>query len=298
MKPLAMIAVAACASLGICSAQPIEGTFERTINLTGPANLDLTTDSGGISVTPGAAGSVRIRGILTAQRRLLRSPDVESRIHRIESNPPIEQSGNSIRVGYVNERRLLKDISMRLEIVVPPESQVRARADSGGIRVEGIRGPIDCKADSGGIDVRHIASEVRAVADSGGVHVRDVKGPVYARTDSGGIEALEIAGSIDAQTDSGGIRLSQTMAAPIRARADSGGATLTLASTAGYDLRVRTDSGRITMREMTVRGNLSNRQAEGKVRAGGPLVDVQVSSGNIEIRLPRTQAAGPQCVME
>jgi len=284
MKPLVMIAAAAWASVGICVAQQIERTFERTINLAGPASLDLTTDSGGIAVTAGSGGSVRIHGILTSGRRLWRSADVESRIRQIESNPPIEQSGNTIRVGYVHDRHLLQDISMRLEIVVPPESQVRARADSGGIRVEGVRGPVDCKTDSGGIEARHIESEVRAVADSGGIHVRDVKGPVYVRTDSGGIDALEIAGSIDAQTDSGGIRLSQTVAAPIRARADSGGATLTLASAAGYDLRARTDSGRIAVPEMTVSGNLSPRQAEGRVRAGGPLVDVQVSSGNIDIR--------------
>ena len=38
---------------------------------------------------------------------------------------------------------------------------------------------------------------------------------------------------IDAQTDSGGIRLGQTRPAPIRARADSGGVTLKLASRGG-----------------------------------------------------------------
>ena len=281
---LAWIAGAAWTSIAILSAQPSQGSFERTLNVAGPANLDLTTDAGGIVVTAGSPGSVRIRGILRAQRRVFGTTDVESRIRQIESNPPIEQSGGTIRVSDAHDRRLFKDISMRLEISVPPESQVRARADSGGIRVEGVRGPIDCKTDSGGIEARHIESEVRAVADSGGIHVRDVKGTVFARSDSGGIEALEIAGSIDAQTDSGGIRLSQTVAAPIRARADSGGATLSLVPTAGYDVRAHSDSGRISVPEMTVTGNLSRRRAEGKVRSGGPLVDVDVSSGNIDIR--------------
>lgn len=284
MKTFAMIAAAAWVSLGTGAAQQIERTFERTIDVTGATNLDLTTDSGGITVTAGSGGTVRIRGILTSQRRLFSSADVESRIRQLESNPPIEQSGNTLRIGYVQDRRLLRDISLRLEIVTPADSHVRARADSGGIRVEGLKGPVDCKADSGGIEVRHVEAEVRAVADSGGVHVRDVKGAVYARTDSGGIDALDVAGSIDAQTDSGGIRISQTVAAPVKARADSGGATLTLAAAAGYDVRARTDSGRITVPEMTVSGNLSHRLAEGKVRSGGPLVDVAVSSGNIDIR--------------
>ncbi len=283
MKLMSLIA-AATLTLGTASAQRVERTFERTLNLAVPVNLDLATDSGGITVTAGPAGSVRIRGILSAQWRLLRSSDVEDRIRQIEAHPPIEQTGDTIRVGHVRDRHLLRDISMRLEIVAPADSQVRARADSGGILVEGIRGPIDCKTDSGGVEARHIASEVRAEADSGGIHFRDIQGPVHARTDSGGIEALEIAGSIDAQTDSGGIRLSQTIAAPVRARADSGGASVTLASAGGYDLRVRTGSGRLRLPEMTVRGTLSRHSAEGKVRSGGPLVDVQVSSGNVEIR--------------
>ncbi|HEY2012933.1 MAG TPA: DUF4097 family beta strand repeat-containing protein [Bryobacteraceae bacterium] len=284
MKPLSMAIAATVLGLGICPAQQIERTFERTLNISGPANLDLTTDSGGIAVTAGCGGSVRIRGILKSQGRFLRSADVESRIRQLETNPPIEQSGNTIRVGYVSDRHLMRDISLRLEIVVPAEAQVRARADSGGIRVEGVRGPVDCKTDSGGINASHIQAEVRAVADSGGIHLRDVKGPVYARADSGGIEALEIAGSIDAKTDSGGLRLSQTVAAPVHARTDSGGATLTLASAGGYDLRARTESGRLILPEMTMRGALSKHEVEGKVRSGGPLVDVQVSSGNIDIR--------------
>jgi hypothetical protein len=283
MKPLGII-LAVAATLGICSAQRIERTFDRTLNSAGPVKLDLTTDSGGITVTAGPAGSVRIRGILSAQRRILDLSDVENRIGQIESHPPIEQTGNTIRVGHFRDQHMLRGISMRLEIIAPADAQVLARADSGGIHIDGVRGPVDCKTDSGGVEARHIQAEVRAEADSGGIHLRDIKGPVHARTDSGGIEALDIAGSIDAQTDSGGLRLSQTVAAPVRARADSGGASLTLASAGGYDLRVRTDSGRLHLPEMSVQGALSKRSAEGKLRAGGPLVDVQVSSGNIEIR--------------
>lgn len=284
MKRIAIPITAALFGLGICSAQQIERTFERTLNVPGAIKLDLTTDSGGIVVTAGSGGSVHIRGILRSNRNPFRSADVEARIRQLETNPPIEQSGDTIRVGYVSDRHLLRDISLRIEIVTPAESQVRARADSGGIRVEGVRGPVDCKTDSGGIEVRNIQSEVRAEADSGGIHLREIRGTVYARADSGGIEALDIAGGIDAKTDSGGIRLSQTVAAPVRARADSGGATVTLASAGGYDLRARTDSGRLRLPEMSITGAISSHHAEGKVRSGGPLVDVEVSSGNVEIR--------------
>jgi hypothetical protein len=278
MKPLVLLVAAAT----FVFAQVPEGKFERTLSVSGPVRLDLTTDSGGISVKPGAPGTVQVRGILKGDRR----PDssaIERRIRALEQNPPIEQNGNTVRVGYVTERDLLRGVSMRLEILAPPESSLLAQADSGGIQVEGIQGPVDAKADSGGIGAAGIGSEVRATTDSGGIHIRDIRGPVFARADSGGIEALEVAGAIDVATDSGGIHLSQTTPAPVRARADSGGASLKLAPEGGYDVNVSSDSGRITLPEMAVRGTISRRRAEGKVRGGGPLVDIQVDSGNIRI---------------
>ena len=261
-----------------------EGKFERTLNVSGVVDLDLITDSGGIVVTPGPPGAVHIRGILKGQNGWFNggAGDLEGRIRRLEQNPPIHQTGNTVQVGQT-ARNELRGISMRLEITTPPDTKLRARADSGGIRVDGIKGPVDCHTDSGGVEARNIGSEVRAGTDSGGIHIRNVNGPVYARADSGGIEALEVAGSIDVQTDSGGIRLAQTKPDVIRAKADSGGAHVRLASNAGYDVRASADSGRVNVADVVVRGTISKHRTEGKVRGGGPLVDVHVSSGTVTV---------------
>lgn len=273
-----------CFSLTLCHAAS-ERTFERNLSVSGPVSLDVTTDSGGIEITRGAPGSVHIRGYLRASHSWLDSGggDVQDRMRRLEENPPIQQSGNTIRIGYVTDRWLLKGISLRVEISAPPDAQVRARVDSGGIRVEGVRGPVDCKADSGGIDVAEIDADVHASTDSGGIHIHDIRGPVYARADSGGIDALNIRGSIDVSTDSGGIHMSQSAPAPVRARADSGGATLKLAPGAGYDVKLHSDSGRIQVSELTVHGTITEHRYEGTVRGGGPRVDIDVDSGNVDI---------------
>jgi Putative adhesin len=278
-----LLAIAlAAGTAAICSAQH-EGSFDRSLSVSGPVELDIVTDSGGITVTPGSAGSVHVHAVLKAQHNWFESGDVEQRIRELERNPPIEQNGNRIRIGYVHSRDLLKGISMRLEIQTPRETQVRARADSGGIRVEGIRGPADCHTDSGGIDVRDVGSEVRAAADSGGIRIENIKGPAYARADSGGIEANGISGSIDAEADSGGIHVEQSSAAPIRAKADSGGVTIRLASNAGYDVNVEAESGHISVRDVTVNGDISKHHIEGKVRGGGPPVNVKVDSGDVSV---------------
>ena len=279
MRLFALFAIA----LGLCHAQRMDGSFERTLHVTGFVDLDFATDAGGISVIPGPPGVVRIHGILKAGNNWFYRGDVESRIRQLESHPPIEQSGNTIRVA-VRDRSLLKGIAMRLEVEAPRDSRLRARADSGGIDVRGIKGPVDCQTDSGGIHASEIDGEVRASADSGGIRLRRVNGPVYARADSGGIEALEIAGSVDAGVDSGGVRVSQTTPASIRTRTDSGGTDITLARTGGYDIRAHAGSGRITAPNVTVSGTASRHELNGRLRGGGPLVEVRADSGSIDIR--------------
>ena len=76
----------------LCYAQRTDGSFERTLNVTGFVDLDLVTDAGGIYVTPGPAGTVRIRGILRAEDNWFRRGDAESRIRELEAHPPIEQT--------------------------------------------------------------------------------------------------------------------------------------------------------------------------------------------------------------
>ena len=284
MKAFAFGIVSVVLAGGLAAQAEEQGSFDKSLTVSGPVDLEVKTDSGGISVTQGSAGVLKIHAILKSQHGWFGSGDAGARIAELTRNPPVEQTGNRIRVGYVRDPALLRGISMRLEIQTPTHTQIRARADSGGIRIEGISGPVDSKTDSGGIDIRDISSDVRAAADSGGIHIGNIKGAVFARVDSGGIEASDVAGAIDAEADSGSIQLRQTKAAPIRAKADSGGVTARLAPGAGYDVSAQCDSGHISVPEMTVKGAFSRHHVEGKVHGGGPLVDVRVDSGGISIQ--------------
>lgn len=269
-------------SAGTLAAQ-MEGSFDKSVTVSGPVELDVKTDSGGITVTRGASGTLRVHAILKAQRNWGGSGNVEARIRELERNPPVETNGNQVRIGYVHDRDLLKGVSMRLEIETPADTQLKARADSGGIHVDGIQGPVDVHTDSGGIEVHNIASEVHATADSGGIRISNINGAVTAHVDSGGIEASGVAGNIDAKADSGSIRLSQTKAAPIHVRSDSGGVTVKLAPGAGYDAQLETSSGHIHVPEMTANGSFSGHRIDGKIRGGGPLIDIHVDSGGITV---------------
>jgi hypothetical protein len=261
----------------------MERTFERTLTVTGRVSLDVSAHSGVIRVLRGEAGSVKVRGVVRARSSFFITwGDLTGRMRRIEENPPIAQDGNAIGIGDVRDRWLLRGINLLLEITTPADTEVRALADSGDIRIEGIDGPVECETDSGEINIAGIGSDVRATCDSGGIHIRGVKGPVDARTDSGHIEALEVAGTIDAKTDSGDIRLSQTVVAPVCAQADSGCIRVQLAAGGGYSVRARTDNGHVDLPALTNQRS-SKHEFAGDVRGGGSVVVLETDSGDIEV---------------
>lgn len=284
MKVFVFLGLLSIVAVPVVSAgSQADGSFDRSLNVSGPIDLEATTDSGGICVKAGGAGSVHIHAILKAQHGWFDSGDVESRIRELERNPPIEQNGSQVRVGNVHNPEMLRGISMRLEIETPSDTRLRARADSGGIEVLGIHGVVDCKTDSGGVHIRDVGADVHAEADSGGIHIDQVKGSVFARADSGGIEATNVAGGLDAESDSGHIQLSQTTPSRIHAKTDSGGISVTLAPSAGYNITADTDSGHISVPEMTVNSAFSRHHVEGRVRGGGPTVSLRAESGGITV---------------
>jgi Toastrack DUF4097 len=259
-----------------------EGGFDCALPVGGPVALDARTVTGVIRIIGGAPGCVRVRGILRSKRSIFWTGDVMERIRQLEASPPIEQRGDSIRVGYAEDHWMMRGILLLFEITVPPDTAVRTRAESGDIHVEGVRGSFDCQADAGQVEILACQGRARVKVDAGGIHVRNLNGSVQAEADSGEIEALEIAGAIDVRTDSGSIRLSQTVPAPVRAEADSGSIRLRLAPDAGYNVRAKTDSGDIRMPQVAALEVSSNR-VMGQIRGGGPMIELAVDSGSIEI---------------
>lgn len=259
-----------------------EGRFERLFSVNGRVRLEIETDSGTVRVSTGEPGAVRIRGILRANPSIFGLGDPESRVQELAADPPIKQDGNDIRVGHDSGNWLLGSITLLLDVTVPQDSSVHARADSGGIRIEGVRGPVDCRTDSGYVEAVGIGSDVRAKADSGRIEIRQVAGGVEAKVDSGDLVALEIGGRIEARADSGDIQLSQTVAAPLRAKADSGRIRVRLAAGSGYTLRARADTGNIHVPDLT-RSERSKKEVSGDIRGGGPSVDLEADSGDIDV---------------
>lgn len=298
-----------------------EGLFQRTLQVTGPVHLDVSTGSGSVQVRTGGSGQVQVTGHIRATDWLFGS-NAEEKIKRLEANPPIQQSGNDIRIGHIEDSDLRRNVAISYEIVVPPQTQLNSHTGSGNQTIDGIAGPLEVSTGSGDLRVSNIGNTVRADAGSGGVNLDHVKGSVYAKTGSGSIRATDIAGGFEGSSGSGHITLDQTAPGAVRADTGSGGMDLSgvrgsleakagsgeisadgtptgawmlrtgsgdvrlrIPSDLAFDVDAQSSSGSVTIdHPVTVQGSISKKHIQGKVRGGGVPVEVETGSGSIAIR--------------
>ena len=282
---LLILAAAFMVAVASLAAADGEGYFDRTLNVTGPVDLDVQTGSGHIEVHSGGSSAVVIHATIRAQDRFFGSSNVRERIHAIETHPPIVQTGNSIRIGHLDDPELRRGISIEYELTVPAETKLRSNTGSGSLVVDGIHGPVNAETGSGSVTISKVGDEVRARTGSGRMELESIRGNVDAHTGSGSIRASAIAGRIVADTGSGGVQVEQISSGDIRAHTGSGGVTVH-APKEGFELRAHTGSGSITVdRPMTVQGTISKHELMAKVGGGGSaVVDVSTGSGSIRIQ--------------
>jgi len=246
-----------------------EGRFQRALKVTGPVDLDVSTGSGSIAVRAGSSSSVEISGVIRASDDWRNN--AQEKVRYLEANPPIEQSGNTIRIGRISDPAYRNNISISYEIFVPAETRVRSNTGSGGQKIEGVRGPVDAHTGSGSVAMLDIGSDVVAQTGSGSIGLEHIAGRVDAHTGSGSIRAIDVSGPVKAETGSGGITLSL-------AAAERGGA--------GLDVEASTGSGSIEV--SGVNGSLHASTGSGGITANGiPAGDWKLvtSSGSITLRL-------------
>ena len=304
---MAIALVVLLASTAVLASTP-QGSFERTLQVSGPVDLEVLTHSGDVTVRSGSSGSVQIRGkiFVNDHWRILPGLEIGSRkdtVHDIEQNPPIRQDGNSIHIDYLNVR----DISVDYEITVPAETTIRTHSGSGDQTIEGTHGNVDIQTGSGDVKLSNVTGEIRLQTGSGNVRAHEISGSIRGGAGSGDIEIEESgSGDVDLHTGSGNINVrgiqgrfrgeagsgditaDGTQSGEWEIRTGSGNVHIGLPGNAAFDADISTSSGAVEVNsplEMTVQGRVqeSRKQIHGKVRGGGPLLSVRTGSGDIRV---------------
>jgi hypothetical protein len=322
-----LVATILAMAAGTMAARPAraaaEGHFDRTLKVTGPVDLNVETGSGSISMRTGSSDSVQIHATIRGNDGWhLSDKDLDERVHAIEAHPPIEQDGNTIRIGRFDDHEMTRNISISYELVVPAATKSRTATGSGSQSLDGVGGPVEATSGSGSLQISNVGAEVTAHTGSGSIELRSIKGSARTSTGSGSVRALGIAGGLKASTGSGSVKLEQTAAGDVEVETGSGSiemsgvkgsASATTGSgsitaegepsgrwrlhtasgsvrvhvpdQAGYEIDAHTNSGRIESNlPITVQGTISPRELHGKVRGGGAVLDLSTSSGNVYIQ--------------
>jgi DUF4097 and DUF4098 domain-containing protein YvlB len=301
----ALVLAQACGMSAAVLDQRAEGTFDRTLTVSGKVDLDVTTGSGRIEVRTGQTDRVEVHGRITVSEWSLRSGKLspEERVKRLQANPPIEQTGNRIRIGRITDDDL-RNVSVSYTLVVPAQTALVSTTGSGSQEISGLRERIEAGTGSGSIRLRDASSDVRATTGSGSIEADGVggafqastgsgrieviktgKGDVDVSTGSGSIEVRGVHGGLRASTGSGSLRIQGEQTTEWRLSSSSGSITIELAGKPAFNLDASSSSGSIdTAFPVTVSGKVSKRELRGPVNGGGPLLHLRTSSGGIRIR--------------
>ncbi len=279
-----VFAIAAVSAQAAGSWNSVRGRFERTFSVNGPVELQIKNGSGDIVVREGGSGSVEIRAKIYVGNGWFGGGGDDSKVHAIESNPPVEQFGNTIRIkeleGYHN-------ISIDYEIAVPAETRVRSETGSGDVTVEGIQGPAEVQTGSGDVKMHEVHGNVRAETGSGDTRFDGIDaGRVEIKTGSGDVDLRDLRCALQATTGSGDIQAQGRPTGTWRLDTSSGEVKLHLPSDLAFDLDAHTGSGDVHTAgslSLTILGSLGHGELRGKARGGGVPVEVQTGSGDITI---------------
>jgi hypothetical protein len=303
-----------------CGIGPGEsGTFDKTLTVTGPVQLEVNNGSGRVEIRSSQSGQVRVHAEITVWLSIF--DDKNDHLSEIRNHPPVDQQGNLIRIESRSD--LFNHVRVDYTIDVPAETEVRVNLGSGSMEVNDIQGPVNLHTGSGRIGAHRIHGDAETKTGSGSIELIDIGSRASADTGSGGIELSRIGGDIHATAGSGSIRMDRTPSRivthtgsgsiniggasnDLRAstgsgsihidgnpapssywdiHASSGSITLTVPSDAGFRLHARSGSGSIdTDLPVTTEELTSRHEMRGRIGNGSASVDLQTGSGGIHIR--------------
>ncbi len=258
-----------------------DGTFDKTLHVSGQPTLSVNTGSGYIHVSPGSDNEVHIIGHVHASS-WGGFGSAEDRVKEVVANPPIEQSGNTITIG---KHTSYHNVSIDYEVTTPKGTSLEANSGSGDLRLTDLGGSLKANTGSGNIETTGLSGRVELQTGSGDIRAQIQSSPdVKAQTGSGSIQLRGVTGGLYAETGSGDIEISGQPGSNWKLETGSGSVTMNTGN-AKFSLDATTGSGSIhSDPPISTHGSLERHHITGDINGGGPTVRVETGSGDVRIK--------------
>ena len=259
-----------------------DGTFDKTLNVTGNVQLEISTGSGYVHVTPGSDNQVHIVGHVHANHGWM-SGSSDDAVKKVTDNPPIQQSGNTIRVGQMHDS-WLNHVAIDYDVTAPKNTNLKAESGSGDLKAVSMTGGSRLETGSGSISADDLGGDTYLQTGSGDIRANfSSGGNVTAGAGSGSIRLTGVKGGLKAETGSGDVSIAGQPLQAWKVEAGSGSIDLNLGGSK-FTLDAETGSGAIhTDQPISMQGSLEKHHITGNVNGGGPTVKVETGSGSVRI---------------
>lgn len=241
------------------------GSFSRVLQVSGPVRLEVESGAGNITVHVGNDRTVSISARIRA-RGSFSGMSAEAKIAKLQDRPPIEQQGNSIHIGRVDDPALSRHVIINYDLNVPAQTQLTLKTGAGRQFIEGTELPLDAWSGAGSITVENVSGNAEIHTGAGSVEVRSPKGTLNAETGAGAVRAKG-----DPKRD-------------WRIQVGAGSINLEVPLKASFDLEAQSGFGRVTVNpQLKLDGSVSSGRVYAKVGDGGPTVRLSSGAGSIRI---------------
>lgn len=215
--------------------------IERSFAVGDAPSLAVDALAGSVTVRPGEEGTIQVAAIIKTSR--------SSDLDRIKVNFVERDGGLQIQVQFSESGFPIRNSSVDLEIVAPPDTRLDLETSFAAVDIEGFTGGARVVTGAGSITIRDVAGLIEATSDMGMVDVGDATGPVLLATKAGLV------------------RYEGTPQGECRFETDLGAIEITLPDTPDVEIDAETDLGEVEVR-CPVSGQVSSRQVKGVIGSG------------------------------
>lgn len=214
----------------------------------------------------------------------------------------------SIRIRTLRPETRNCNCGAKFVLRVPREVKLdRVETSNGSLRLEALRGEARVRTSNGSVKVNDFRGPLEATTSNGSLEIMGYEGAATLKTSNGRIRGNELKGRLDMTTSNGSIDVTVAEPAaglPLKFATSNGSVNVTVEKWAGAGLVARTSNSSINVRlpegvnaqlqastsngsintefEITT-SQMSKNRVDGRIGAGGPLIDLATSNGGIRV---------------
>ncbi|MDN5287254.1 MAG: hypothetical protein JWR38_3528 [Mucilaginibacter sp.] len=291
MKNYLLLLFVACQSYAVLAQDNQEPYMTKSLAGSGIKEVFVNTSGGSISVS-GASGEaprveVYVRG--NNGNGELSKDEIKKRLENYELNVAV--NGSEVHATAKSRRSFNwnnnNSLSISFKVYVPKQVATHLNTSGGSIKLDNLSGKQDFETSGGSLNIDQVAGAIHGRTSGGSIRVSNSGQNIDLETSGGSINAANCQGNIKLETSGGSLHL-EALKGTINATTSGGSVQ---ANNISGELITGTSGGSVNLSQLScaLKAYTSAGGFHAQFNTVGKYVNVDVSSGSVELQLPSKQ---------